>query len=776
MLRYWWWHTVVLSTMLVAIGSGVAGAQGMERVSVSGTGAGANGSADSPSISADGRYVAFHSYATNLVEDDTNGFYDVFVHDRDTRETSLVSVSSSGALGNDSSWEPSISPDGRYVAFSSLATNLVPGDTFGHEDIFLHDRKLATTIRVSVSSTGAEANSSCRDPVVSEGGRFVAYRSRASNLVIVKPAYTHWGIFLHDCDTRQTERVSVNSDGVSATNTCHSPSISNDGRYVAFSSVSKGFFPGEDTWDSDVLVRDRAAGYTHFLSQAGAGVKGNGNSANPSISGNGKLVVFESEASNLAPGDINGASDIYLHRLKYGSNERLSWTSENGEPNHDSTNAAISNDGLCVTWRSCASNIVPDDDNGRWDIFARAIGASAGPTRRLSVAADGTQATFDCWLPCVSNSGLFVAFHTAAPLVPSDSNAKFDVYLARNADATDSVPVLKWAGQAGWETDGVKPNTGHPRGHADETAFRFKVKYLDPVRGDTPLKALCRVERLLNDGKWAGVAKMAMAPGSGSFEEGKFYAASTTLVNGTYRHRFVFRDNDGWAVGDPSRWQEGPDITGPPKLCWARKSGYESDGVSPDSGPAGSRFTFKVRYTDGAGDVPSTHAVEITRNGRLIDTLSMTPAATGDYREGIIYRRSRKVSKSGTYEYRFVFRDAHGEATGAPSKWTAGPAIEDGGSVVLVTALSALPTAAGAEVRFTLSDAGSVTGTVMNVAGRPVRTIAADRPMEAGTNTLLWDRSNSEGLEAPAGIYLVKVEAKSEGGGRACGLATLRVR
>ena len=172
----------------------------------------ANGDPRWPSISADGRYVVFESAADNLVPGDTNDHSDVFVHDRQTGETSRVSVASDGTEGNGQSDEPSISADGRYVAFASEASNLVPGDTNHNYDILLHDRQTGETVRVSVASDGTEGNGHSIEPSISSDGQYVAFTSWASNLV---PGDTNdaWDVFVHDRETGETVRVSLASEG-----------------------------------------------------------------------------------------------------------------------------------------------------------------------------------------------------------------------------------------------------------------------------------------------------------------------------------------------------------------------------------------------------------------------------------------------------------------------------------------------------------------------------------------------------------------------------------
>ena len=204
------------------------------RVSVASDGTQGNDWSYTPSISADGRYVAFQSASTNLVSDDSNGFFDIFVHDRQTGTTTLVSVASDGSLGNNASNSTSISADGRYVAFLSGATNLVSEDTnLGHEDVFVHDRQTGQTSLVSRASDGTQGIYGSSSPSISADGRFVAFSSFAYNLVS-EDTNNMYDIFVHDRQTGATTRVSVASDGTQGYDDSIGAYISADGRYVAF--------------------------------------------------------------------------------------------------------------------------------------------------------------------------------------------------------------------------------------------------------------------------------------------------------------------------------------------------------------------------------------------------------------------------------------------------------------------------------------------------------------------------------------------------------------
>jgi Tol biopolymer transport system component len=283
-------------------------------VSLSTQGVLANDRSVAPSISDDGRFIAFTTYATNLVANDSNGSgywgRDVFVHDRLTGTTTMVCVDSNGVQGNSYSAGAAISGDGRYVSFTSDADNLVPGDTNNCSDVFVHDLSTGQTERVSLNSNGVEGNNSSRSTSLSEDGRFVAFQSSATNL---HPGSRAGQIFVRDRLTGQTEIVSINARGVDSVWGAVGPSISADGRFVAFSSMAANLYPGISNGWSDIFVHDRQWGVTTRVSHYSSGEQSNGHCRSPSISGDGQIVAFESSAKNL--GATNGKKDygIYFH-------------------------------------------------------------------------------------------------------------------------------------------------------------------------------------------------------------------------------------------------------------------------------------------------------------------------------------------------------------------------------------------------------------------------------------------------------------------------------
>jgi Tol biopolymer transport system component len=346
-----------------------------EIASVSTTGEPAGGCYDA-SVNADGRFVAFASPSSNLVPGDT-GWSDVFVRDRLNGTTERVSVSSTGQQGNGPSGSTSISADGRFVAFTSDATNLVPGDTNGCTDIFVHDRLTHITERVSISSAGEQNNADSLSPTISGDGRFVSFPSVGSTLV---PGDTNrrapsdyssgMDVFVHDRQTGTTERVSVSSTGTQAQRPCYGAAINASGRFVAFSSDDEFLAPGPAGW-RDVYVRDRQTATTQRVSLSSSGQPSPGQCGQVSISADGRFVAFDADSWLLVPNDQNDVTDVFVHDRATGITEIVSVGAAGEQGNYFSFSPAISADGRCVAFLSWASNLVPQDTDRSQDVLLR---------------------------------------------------------------------------------------------------------------------------------------------------------------------------------------------------------------------------------------------------------------------------------------------------------------------------------------------------------------------------------------------------------------------
>jgi len=406
-----------------------ARAQMTERESIDSSGTQGNGISILPAPSLDGRYVAFQSAASNLVAADANAVRDVFVRDRLALSTERVSVSTGGVEGNAESTAPSISADGRYVAFQSNANNLVSGDGNARTDIFVRDRQSGTTERVSVDSAGVEGNSDSTKPSLSADGRYVAFVSYASNLV--SGDTNGWGdIFVRDRQAGTTTRVSVDSAGAQVNGGSDTPSISGDGRYVGFQSLATNLVAGDGNGVADVFVHDRQTGATERVSVDSSGTEGNAKSVNTALalSADGRYVAFTSDATNLVSSDSNAASDVFVRDRQAATTKRVSVDSSGVQGNNTSNDASISADGKRVAFDSFATQLVAGDTNNAWDVFLRDL--TAGTTTRMSLSVSGVQGNSDSLLSAVAGDGRCVALSSLSTnFVNLDSNGTYDVFV-----------------------------------------------------------------------------------------------------------------------------------------------------------------------------------------------------------------------------------------------------------------------------------------------------------------------------------------------------------
>jgi len=421
---------------LAVLLAGSASAQVTQRVSVDPNGVQGNFASGeySVSLSADGRFAGFTSEATNLVAGGhTNGHTHVFRHDRQTAQTIQVSVDSAGAEANLASFTASLSADGRYVAFLSYASNLVPGDTNGQPDVFVHDCLTGQTIRVSVDSAGTQANDASGDYQtgkycpISADGRFVAFASFATNLV-PNDSNGCRDVFVHDLQTGQTSLVSADSTGQFGNNTSVYPSISADGRYVAFASFASNLVLLDTNGKSDIFVRDVQAGQTQRVSVSSSGAQASIDSVVSSISADARFVVFQSD--DLVPNDSNGVADVFVRDLLNGQTSLVSVSSAGVQGNGTSGvyGLSLSADGRFAAFSSDATNLVPGDTNGFVDLFVR--DRASGSTSRISVSSSGSQGDAASLYPVLSADGRYALYESnSTDLVPGDTNARTDVFL-----------------------------------------------------------------------------------------------------------------------------------------------------------------------------------------------------------------------------------------------------------------------------------------------------------------------------------------------------------
>ena len=409
------------------------------RVSISSGGTQANETSLIPFISGDGRFVTFSSRASNLVSGDNNGVADGFLRDTQTETTTLISVSSAGIRGNGQSNSIAITPDGRYVAFWSAASNLVTGDTNNKADVFLRDTQTSLTTRVSVASNGTQGSGdSGTTGAISANGRFITFTSTASNLVSTDTNGVQ-DIFLHDTLTGVTSLISKTSSGVQGDRPSYRPSISSDGRYVVFNSEANNLAPGDNNTFFDVFLHDTFTGQTTLVSRSSQGISGTRDSLYPKITPDGKYIIFQSNANNLVVGDVNNfcpvyygalyksCYDIFLYEVGTQKMTLVSLSSDGTQGNKASTRPSFSSDSRYIVFLSEADNLVSGDTNGQDDIFFRDL--QTGITTLASVSSTDVQGNKDSSYPDISADGRFAVFASeSSNLVSGDTNNTCDVF------------------------------------------------------------------------------------------------------------------------------------------------------------------------------------------------------------------------------------------------------------------------------------------------------------------------------------------------------------
>jgi Tol biopolymer transport system component len=413
---------------LVALASGAAATQATTtRLSVSTAGVQGNSLSFEAWISADGRFVAFQSSATNLVAGDTNSSPDVFVRDIDGGVTERVSVATGGAQGNSGAVAPAITSDGRFVAFAGYSSNFVAGDANGVADIFVRDRQSGTTECASVATGGALGNGESNLPSLSADGRFAVFDSYATNLV-AGDTNGMPDIFLRDRLSGTTERISVATGGTQSNEYSTEAAVSLDGRFVVFHSGATNLMGSDTNFRPDVFVRDRLLGTTTCISNGSVGGFSSGGGSYASMSSDGRFIAYHSDGPDLVPGDTNFTTDVFVHDRLFGSTERASVDAGGVQANAGSHYGVISASGAHVAFVSYASNLGSGDTNGTADVYARdRIGAM---TERMSVSTAGVQNSSVNQYPAISSDGRRVVFESPAfNLVAGDTNNQWDVFL-----------------------------------------------------------------------------------------------------------------------------------------------------------------------------------------------------------------------------------------------------------------------------------------------------------------------------------------------------------
>jgi dipeptidyl aminopeptidase/acylaminoacyl peptidase len=343
----------------------------IERVSISSSGTQANEDSLKPRISGDGRYVVFYTYSSNLDASDTTGNADVYLYDRTNDTLDFISANTSGVTGSGGAHDPDVSDDGRFISFYSDSSDLVSGDTNARSDVFVRDRKLSATKRISVSTTGTQANNGSSNARLSCDGRFVVFSSSASNLV-ANDTNSAGDVFIADRLGDVVENLTVTGNSNSG-----SPVVTCDGRYVAFSSDASNLVGGDTSSNVDVFILDRSSSTYTRASVSTGGAEGNSVSGEVSITDDGQYVAFASAASNLVSGDTNATHDVFLRDIQGSTTERVSINSSAVQGNGYSYGPVISADRTYIVLASEANNLVSGDTNATGDVFSASSGLTA---------------------------------------------------------------------------------------------------------------------------------------------------------------------------------------------------------------------------------------------------------------------------------------------------------------------------------------------------------------------------------------------------------------
>lgn len=458
------------------------------------TGTSGNGASDNPLISADGRYIVFTSAASDLVDGDANGAIDIFWFDRDTQQLRLVSRAfDETASANGTSLNPVMSSDGRFVAFTSTATNLVSGDDNNLQDVFIWDSQTGNTTLVSRGS--ASSNGTSEQVVISANGQYVAFVSDATNLVN-GDTNGKKDVFVWNRNDNTLTLVSRNSSGAIGDGDSYQPTISQDGQVIAFTSVATNLWTGTDSnEDEDVFVHNLATNTTVLVSVNTSGEYSNSTGLGtlgafkPVISGNGLFVAFTSNFSNLVTTDTNNTFDVFLRDLANNQTQLISVNEEGTDSGNavsgddggtiggfvtGSLNPVISNDGRFIAFSSFSSNLVSGDTNNALDVFVRDTRSNTTTlvSRNFADTASSNGASF---YPVISNNGSYIVFTSDGnDLTPQDLNGKSDVF-GLNLAPTVSITMLQ--GAESTAEGGVSP-----------TPAKYRIRRLNQSAGSLTVK------------------------------------------------------------------------------------------------------------------------------------------------------------------------------------------------------------------------------------------------------------------------------------------------
>ncbi|MBI5929396.1 MAG: fibronectin type III domain-containing protein [Chloroflexi bacterium] len=498
------------NTCLVSCDSNAA----IHRISIGSDGQQGNRSSSWVNVSADGRYIVFQSDASNLVPNDSNNTTDIFVHDRVTCETTRVSLASTDEQANGPSDTPNISGDGRYVVYTSYATNLVAGDTNGYADVYLYDRQTRQVIQINAATNSQDSSYGGDSGWISADGRYVVFDTQSNTLV--SPPETNFvrDVFVRELATGEIRMASRSLSGVSNADPSSVGTISGDGRYVVFISSSTSLVAGDITRNNEVFMRDMQTNTTRRISMSTSGGETNGSANSAKITTDGRYVVYTSSATNIVPNDTNNSIDVFLYDVLNNTTTLVSLADNEEQAIGDANNTWISDDGRLVAFGSYARNLVANDTTPLHyrGFYVRDLWT--GHTVRISQGSTGLPTSDDVFDTALSRDGRIAAFVSYdATLVPTDQNAVSDIFVVNLAAYFTYLPA--------------------PTGLAltDSRLTSQTLTWID----STPDETSYRLERSTNS--FTGWAEIASLPADSTTTDSSGLACGTTYY---YRLRAYF--------------------------------------------------------------------------------------------------------------------------------------------------------------------------------------------------------------------------------------------
>jgi hypothetical protein len=395
------------------------------------------GMSNQPSLSADGSKLAFSAVSTRFINDGVNTGFHILVKDLNSGNFVRASANSQGTAADAMSLYPNISASGRYVVYESFASNLAANDSDDEVDVYWHDLQTGETRLVSENNSGQSANGQSREAVVSEDGRYVAFSSLASNLGSNNGKRQ---VYLKDMQTNTTSVISLSSLGAIGDGDSFAPAISADGRYITFSSIANNLDNLGAHNKYDVYLHDRINGSTERLGMATHGGVNNGQNGQASISDDGNVIAFISSASNLIDNDTNALLDVFVLDRQSGSIERIQM--ENVQPNGASMYPKISNNGRFVAIYSSANNLVNNDNNGNDDLFIYDRFLKTLTLASIDNNGNQLSSNVDI-IADINGDGTMAAFAAFNSLDANDTNNTFDIYLRHLDPPANVAPFAK---------------------------------------------------------------------------------------------------------------------------------------------------------------------------------------------------------------------------------------------------------------------------------------------------------------------------------------------